>query len=225
MARIKPSVIVSDIRGKIGGSVFQSSNAGLVLKSNNKKVNKNSIAQSFARNIAAFIQNSWREIGQADRDIWSAFSTFAKVQHRNSSQYFLNGQQAFLKANAIRLQYDQGILNPPEFSKCVTLSVNFSIALNGANLELTSSRLIDSLVEFVVCFASVPVPASINNPGSRLKLLVFVTATDTVFNLNAAYTSVFGRTPVAGETIFIRAFVANKLTGLFTIAETIKQTL
>lgn len=225
MARIKPSVIVSDIRGKVQGSIFQSSNAGLVLKSNIKKVNKNSIAQSLVKSITSSIQSRWQILSDQDRQTWLAFATFAKVQHQNNSQFILNGQQVFLKANIIRTHYGIALLNLPEFSKCVTLSVSFSVALNGAVLELTSSRLIDALVEFVVCYATVPVSASINNPGSRFKLLIFTTTTDTVFDLTPGYTSVFGRAPVATETIFVKAFVANKLTGLFTAAETIKQTL
>ncbi len=199
--------------------------SGLVAKSNSKKVNKNTLTQTLVRSLTAVVQTQWRQIGDADRLIWKSFATYANIQQKNNSQYFLNAQQAFLKVNIIRLHYGFAILNPPEFSKCVTLSVSFSIALNGGLLELTSSRLIDSDVEFVVVYATIPVSESINNAGSRFKLLVFTTTTDTVFDLTAAYTSLFGRAPVATETIFVRAFVANKLTGLFTVAETIKQTL
>lgn len=225
MARIKPSALIADIRGKIQGTIFQGSRAGLVIKSNTKKVNKNSESQSLVRSITAAMQTQWQALSDAERDVWRSFASFANIQHRNNALYTINAQQAFIKANVIRILYGLIVLNPPEFSKCVTLSVDFSIALNGLDLELTSSRLIDSLVEFVVCFATVPVRSSVNNAGSRFKLLVFNSPTGTNFDLTAAYTAVFGRSPVSTETIFVRAFVANKLTGLFTIAQVIKKTL
>jgi len=225
MARIKPSVVVADIRGKIQGSIFQASNAGLVLKSNRKRVNKNSLSQSLVKSITAALQSQWQQLSTANRDTWNAFATFAKIQHRNNAAFFINAQQAFIKINAIRIRYGLAILNPPDFSKCVTLSVSFTVALNGAALELTASRLIDSSVEFVVCFITVPVSAAINNPGSRFKILVFTTTTDTTFDITASYIAVFGRAPVPGETIFTRAYVANKLTGLFTAPSVTRTTL
>lgn len=225
MARIKPSVIISDIRGKVGGSTFQKSQGGLVVKSNSKKVNKNSIPQNHVRNLTAVMQSKWLAIGQTNRDIWKRFASFANVQQKGNVQAFLNAQQLFIKTNVIRSLYGYSILNPPQFSKCITLSVSFSVDIVTGSLILTASRLIDADVEFVVCFASVPVRQTVNNPGSRLKALIFTTTTGTEFDITTAYTNKIGRAPVSGETIFVRAFVANKETGLFTPANIIKQTL
>lgn len=225
VARVKTSVIVASIEGKIGGSVFQRTRSGLVLKANNKKVNKNTVAQSLLKSVTASMQSQWFQLSDQDRQLWLTFAKFARVQHRNSTQFILNGQQLFLKANIVRTLYSQSLLNPPEFSKCIALPVTFSPSLSGGDLLLNASRLVDSTVEFVVCYATVPVSPTVNNPGSRYRLMVFSTTTDTVFDISAAYISVFGRKPVSGETIFTKAFVANKLTGLFTVASVAKKLL
>lgn len=225
MALITPSAIVSDIKGKISGSVFQNSLGGLVMKSGTGRTNRNSINQSLLKSITANVQNGWFALSDAQRSTWSSFAKFVNVQQIKNTGLYVNGQQLFIKSNVIRAFYGLSSLSDPQFSRCITLSVSFTVALSGADLILTSSRLVDSDVEFIVCYATFPVRPTINNPGSRYRLLVFSTTTDTTFDISSAYTAVFGRKPIAGETIFVKAFVANLFTGIFTQASINKSTL
>lgn len=225
MARIKPSALISDIRGSVQGSTFQQSQGGLVLKSKSIKVGRDTIAQSRVKSIQAYVRTQWEQFSDSERDVWRSFANFSRVLQKNSSELTVNAQSLFSKVNVIRLLYGYSLLTTPAFSFCVSLAVSFSIDLSGGNLILTTSRLVNSAVEFVVCFATNRRTAATNNPGSAFRLLVFASSTSTTFDITAAYAGVFGAAPESNDLIFVRCYVANLESGLFTQPQIIRQTL
>ncbi len=213
MALVKPSAIVSDVRGKIGGTVFQRFKSGLVVRSKCAPVNKKSALQIVSRNIASLTANAWLQISPAERDQWDSYTAYNPIAQRNNREVFVSGQQAFLKLNNYRLQYSLPILTVPEFNKCELTPIDLTLKRVGMNLRVTSSRALVASDEFIILFLTVRMSPAINNPGSRYKLIKFVTTDGVNFFITSEYEDVYGIIPEIGNTVFMKYTNASKLSG------------
>lgn len=222
MARVKPSAIVSDVRGKIGGAVFQRFKSGLVVRSKCSPVNKNSALQIVSRNIASLTANAWLQLSPANRDQWDSFTAYNPIAQRNNREVFVSGQQAFLKLNNYRLQYSLQLLSVPEFNKCDLTPIELTLSRTGANLRVTSSRAMVASDEFIILFLTVRMSPAINNPGNKYKLIKFVTTNGVNFFVTSEYEAIFGAIPEIGNTVFMKYTNASKLSGLLFPFKSVK---
>lgn len=214
MARVKPSALVSDVRGQIGGSVFQRFKSGLVVRTKCSPVNKRTALQGISRNIASLTSNAWLQLSPEDRDQWSGYIQYNPIAQRNNREVFVSGQQAFLKFNSYRLQYSLPILTVPEFNKCDLTPIELTLSRVGMNLRVTSSRPMVASDEFIILFLTVRMSPAINNPGNRYKLIKFVTVNGVNFFVTSEYVDVYGAIPEVGNTVFMKYTNASKLSGL-----------
>lgn len=101
MASIKLGVIVSDIRGKIGGNVFARGANGMYVKSLSKPINRMSELQQVKRNNLSVYAGKWRGLSDENRDQWIQNAAQHKYRNRvgDVSQY--TGFQWFMKTNMI----------------------------------------------------------------------------------------------------------------------------
>jgi len=214
MARVKPSALISDVRGKIGGSVFQRFQSGLVVRTKCAAVNKRSALQIISRNIASLTASAWLQLSSADREQWVNYVQYNPIAQRNNREVFVSGQQAFLKFNSYRLHYSLPILTVPEFNKCDLDPVVLTLSRVGINLRVSSDRPLVANDEFIVLFLTVRMSSAINNPGNRYKLIKLVTTNDVNFTITSEYEAIFGIIPEIGNTLFMKYTNVNKLSGL-----------
>ncbi|MCH7928565.1 MAG: hypothetical protein IID03_11405 [Candidatus Dadabacteria bacterium] len=214
MALIKTSSLISDIRGKVQASIFQGSLAGLTLRSGVKGINKNSLRQNKTRNITFRIQQEWRLLSNAERNLWLQFTNFNPILQKRSNELFINEQQNFIKFNSYRLEYGLNILKTPQFTKCEILPINLSVSSTGAAISITADRQLNEALEFIILFLTIPFIPTINNPGSRLKLIKFTTTNNTTFDVTTPYKEIFGSIPQPGQKIFFKFSNADKASGI-----------
>lgn len=214
MARIQLSSIISDIRGKIKGSVFQRSAGGLIIRSQTTPVNKNTNSQNKTRNFTNILQQEWRLLSATERQTWLQFTNFNPIHQKNNQELFINGQQAFIKLNSYRLEYGFNIITSPQFSKCEITPVDVTMLLAGPNLFIKVDREMQSNFEFIVFFITVNLVPTINNPGSRLKLIKFTTTDNDSFNIKNPYKEIFGALPQQDSKVFFKFTNADKNSGL-----------
>lgn len=210
MALLKLSALASDIQGKIGGSVFQKTTAGLIVKNIAYPVNKRSPGQLKVRNNVNILQQKWICFSQSQRNVWNVFSKYQKVKQKNISGLNINGQQMFLKYNQLLLLYNLPIIVHPEYIKCSFLPVNITISFSDPDLIINSDRYIDSDHQFIVLYATLPLRESINNPGSRYRLIIFETNSGTSWNITNEYYSTFNTNLHPGDFIFYKTKVLTK---------------
>lgn len=214
MARITLSGLLSDIRGKIQGSVFQQSQGGLMIRSSSSKVNKLSISQSVIRNRTFGLQQAWRSLTDTQRSAWSNFAKFNPVVQKNSQFRNLNGQQIYIKFNFYLLAYSFNRIDNPEFTIPATQPITASMGLNVSDLEITYSRVMNIFVEYVVLFCTDVTPQSVINPSSRYRLVAYNMTNGPAQNISTEYEAVFNRVPVSGDKIFFKLAKADLLTGI-----------
>ena len=214
MALVKPSGTISDIRGKLGGTIFANSGAGLVVRSFTSPVNRNTIRQNNQRIIINSLQQEWKLLTNAQRACWRNWIQLNPIQQNNFNRLPINAQQAFIKVNVPRRLYGHNIIKDPVFIPFLYPSLTFSMSLVGGVLFLDSTRALDNTREFIELFCTVVLPQSVNSPGTIFRSLLFATANSNAQDVSTAYTDVFGILPVVGQKIFFRVRNIDLVTGL-----------
>lgn len=214
MALIIPSGLISRISGKVGGAIFQHSKAGIILRTNTMPVNKRTLLQVKTRNNTFNILQSWIRLTDSQRNVWSSYVQYNPILQKNGQRLYITGQQAFIKFNSYRLEYDLPILETPIFNKCAITPISLTCYIFINLLVIASDRPMVSADEFIILFLTTRFSSSINNPGSRYKIIKFTTTNTDVYVVSTPYVNIFGRTPKPGETIFMKYTNASKLSGL-----------
>ena len=214
MAIIQPSGLISSIRGKVAGAVFQLSRSGNILKSLTIPVNRRTQTQIKTRNNTFNILQTWTSLTATQRTIWDAYVQYNPILQKNGLKLHITGQQAFIKFNSYRLEYDLPLLIAPIFNKCDLTPITLTLTPTIPGISITADRPLISAEEFIVLFLTVRFPNSVNNPGSRFKIIKFTTTDTDTFDITAAYVAIFGRIPLPGDTIFMKFTNVSKLSGL-----------
>lgn len=214
MALIKTTSIISEIRGKVQGSIYQRSVAGQILRSKATPINKNSLRQNKTRAFTFRLQQEWRLLSQTERNLWQQFTNFNPILQKRSNNLFINAQQNFIKFNSYRLEYELNILKVPEFSKCEITPIDLVVSSNGTTVLITADRVLKATFEFIILFLTIPFILTINNPGSRFKLIKFLTTDSLTFDVTNPYIKIFGSVPQPGQKIFFRFSNADKFSGI-----------
>lgn len=214
MALVKLSSLISNIRGTIQGSVFQGSRAGLILKSKPNPINTNTLRQNKTRNFTFKLQQEWRLLSATERNLWLQFTNFNPILQKRSNELFINEHQNFIKFNSYRLEYGFDILKTPQFTKCEILPIDLTVSSTGTIISITADRQLNENLEFIILFLTIPFLPTINNPGSRLKLIKFTTTDNTTFDVTTPYKEIFGSIPQPGQKIFFKFSNADKFSGI-----------
>src|SRR3990167_1454841 len=127
MALILPGTTIADIRGKIGGSVFQKSSAGISVRNKTSAVNPRSINQMSTRSIMKQVQNAWQNLTELERTTWQSYQNFQNQKQKNIIGNKINGHQLFLSINTKFAQYAQPLLTSPAFTKSPLDAKTFEI--------------------------------------------------------------------------------------------------
>lgn len=215
MAKVKFSALVSEMRNKLNGSVFSRNRGGAYLRNKVTPTNPQSAAQVAARSLLTSFAQSWRSLTEAQREAWkSAVSNWSRTDVFGD------------------------VVNPSGSTLYNRLNINISLAGGtplstppspvgaSALTDLSISAVITGTV-FDVTFAPSPVPADhtlviestpmlspgISNANSQFRVIGQVASAGTTpADMYTAQTNKFGAL-IAGQKVFIRAKLINKLTG------------
>lgn len=225
MARVLLSGLLSDIRGKLNGSVFKQSNAGLIIQN---KPPTSSGSQSTTRNIqplgddartkatysTAVVRNAWNNLTDAQRLAWSAQTNNNVSRQKNNPTLSTTGLQWFLRINVILFQFDEAIILAPTFGAVPPLPQEIVSVQNTGVLNATVDGVF-SLDEIAIFSISNPVRNTNNTPGSRLRLMrTPVVNLSSLIEFEPNYIAQFGVAASPGQKVFTSLQMMNKLTGM-----------
>ena len=109
MALIQMGTIVTDIRGKIAGSVFSNTPAGPCMRNKVSPPKSRTATQSRQRAVMSFLANEWKRLSNAQRLGWDNYAlNFSWVNKLGNpfpgtgwNAYFLSNSNLLLAGNAI----------------------------------------------------------------------------------------------------------------------------
>jgi len=105
MAIVRYGLIVTGIRGSVGGSTYSANKSGPYVKAWAPAINPRTPFQSNERRILSWVASEWRNITPAQRAGWNTWAALAPQEQTNTlgEAYYLSGFQWFVKLN-IRLE-------------------------------------------------------------------------------------------------------------------------
>jgi hypothetical protein len=103
MARVQYGVIVTGLKGKIGGQVFQSGNVAKVLRNGGYRKGFTSNARQTQISQLNQVVSYWRLLSQADRELWNASAGNWPFKDKFGVTYYGSGYQKFVAYNLAEL--------------------------------------------------------------------------------------------------------------------------
>lgn len=214
MARIKLGALISDIRGKIGGQVFQMSRGGLIIRNQPKPVNRRTNAQNKARLITGQLQHEWAKLSETDRICWTTYSMFLNNGRAVRSRLASSGFGSFMQVNHSRLMYSHSLITTPVLQSNVTPETTAQLKLIGGVLSLLFNRPLVAANEFFTCYMSGPAPLTQTNLTSRLRQVNVDTVDGASQNITASYLAAFKILPTLENNVGLKGDIIS-LGGLY----------
>jgi hypothetical protein len=217
MALLTTGPIVSDVAGKVAGSVFQRSVAGLTLRTLRRPPASSTPAQLTQRSILASLQVRWANLTNQQRTLWDHWAHFSLNFTATPQPTTLTGQQAFIRVNFARIRVGLSILESPGFAPLTFPLQAIEIEIGGPTFLLHSvpaglfndNRLLPTL--------SGPLPPTRNAKPPRLILMAPYTIVDpSTISIGEAYLKAFGRIPLPGQHVWLSYFYMDIQTGMMS---------
>jgi hypothetical protein len=200
MARITTSALISDISGKVAGSVFQRSQGGLILRTKSGSINRLTPSQINSRIIFAQVAQAWTLLSLSKHNQWNAYATYLNKNQNHSSSLKQSGQAVFMYVNCIRWQLS--VFNPtlgtiiissPSFLAPLAPVAITSITQGFGSIDLVTASSINIANAFWLLKISAPLTRSQNSRYNKMKIIPITCVNGTSQNIQTAYSSVWGR--------------------------------
>lgn len=208
MALIKTSAIISDIRGKLNGSVFQSSLGGLILRTKSGSINRRTQNQNYLRAGIKQLQSSWTGLSVAQRAAWNAYATYRNVPQKRNPTLHQSGQNLFIAENSVRWLLQDSY---PNFSNTIQVNPVFSLPnvpttisllyLSTGNLFVEMDYSLTVADEYFYIKLSEPLRESQPSQYNKLKVMQFTQSDGEDQDITLAYIAAWGRKPAFGDWI------------------------
>lgn len=214
MARIQTSALISDIRGAVGGNVFQRSAQGLTVRSRITPIQTAKPTQQANRSLMAGLQTSWQSLTDQQRTAWTTWGQYQNIQPRGFVTAQLSGQQVYIQVNFYRLQSNLAQLDDPIFTPYSLLPTDIAFGNAGSDLTAVLSEDPGDPDYQLIIKLSFIVRAGRNAQPSGLKFLLPQEQIDeTTWNYTEPYLAAFGKLPVPGQRLFCSWFLMQKSNG------------
>lgn len=203
MAIIKSGGLLGNITGSLGGTTFQNSLSGQIMRV--KPVPKKSYnnAQQNIRLIQTRLNYEWAALTDSQRAQW---------QGKVGTQ-FKTAKNAYMNANFYRIFYEQTLISTPSFNPLPPPIAPLHLILNLGALFLICDYDA-ALVDYMMIFkASYPVGKTVTKSRNNLRLLNQDT-TDTLSTIiSPVYENTVHVTPVVGMKIWISTALQHRTSG------------
>lgn len=163
MALIKPSPLVNDIRGSVGGVTFGRNSAGMFARAKVTPVNPDTPRQVDIRAKFGIATIAWRStLNQTQRDQWNLLGTTTFFKNALGDDYNPSGIQLFIRSSVLLLLSGNPIVTTPPVTAIVPVGEFTIIHLIATGIQLTVRPDIGLQDPFVIQSISGPVSKGIS---------------------------------------------------------------
>ena len=208
MAIIKLSALASDIKGRLGGTVFQRSSAGLAMRSQPGLPRVKNSVNTEALAGMALCQWSWQALDPTARSLWQSYSVFRPRPTRKNINVFMNGQGVYVYENHLRYMMrgfgsifnpvinDNPVLSQPPLQLTPTFFFR-----SGSDFFLSTNENIAPTTEGIILYMSKPMPSSKQSAWFKSKMIRFEATMANANNINDAYLNAWYQLPESGQYV------------------------
>lgn len=215
MAIITPSALVSNIKGKIGGTVFQGSTQGISMRNKPTKIGQGSQAQQRVRQINAYLNYVWSNFSNADRQVWQAFSTFVNGVGKTKNQKNSNnsGKMHFMAINFYCMLYGKDIVTAPTFTNPPPIFVPCPPLYTSSATLMDYLGTLDADTQILVTKVSLPQSNPTRTTNTGFRTLVYPQVSGDIQDWATAYRNTFGIDLICGKYYWVSLQVINYIEG------------
>lgn len=204
MAKGKYGALISKISGSIGGTTFQNSNSGLIIKNKQIKNPTNTIACANTSAHFQYLSSLWFSLTEQQQLTWAAWIKFKSKNQYANNYKLLQPREAFIKFNIYNRIFGKTIILDPPFYYSKYNEIDIDIASTGFNVQIQTDRSINNNAEILLLWLTRPVNVTINNPGSRQRLIVCTNYNLINTDITTEYENVLGSHPIPGNWIIAK---------------------
>lgn len=218
MALMIPGPVVSQLSGRIGGTIFSRNKGGAYIRNGSKPIIVTTEAAQTIKAIVAANSRAWADLTEVVRAAWKTWAGENPVINRLGQARTLSGHQAFVQLNSRLLYAGQTPLtNPPMGAApppALTSITSLDISDTEAEIGFTPTPL---AATHALQISAYPAPSEgIANVKNRLALVYTgAAATTSPVDVFADVETRFG-TLQAGQVLHIAARVLDFSTGLIS---------
>lgn len=204
MAKVLYGAIVTELKGKINGQVFQGGNVGYVLRNKGYTPGISNNLRQFANSNLTAVTTAWRTLSDADRSAWNAIAGSWPFTNKFGTTYYGSGFQVFVAYNTALLTMEYPQVTTPGAPTIPTDpgAVDFNTATTSAlAFDIPNTTVNPDVLQL---FASRPVSAGTNGNNVAMRLIdQFDYSIASPFSFFTKYTQLYGAYNV-GSKIFIK---------------------
>lgn len=195
---------ISDIRGKIGGTIYQSGRSGIIMRKSFNHRQVSSHTQSLSQNYTQQCQYYWQTMTEPQRHAWNTLAVNFPVQQKNITGRAITGHELFIRYNYYRLRAGLSIFTSANPVLYPVLPYSCSPEYSLFTLYVRGNRAINPMGEKLLLFMSAPAVKSNNQFLNKLRLLDFTTVNSTIQTYTVNYLATFGNLYFPGDKIYFR---------------------
>lgn len=205
MARVQYGVIVTELKGKIAGQVFQGGNVGYVLRNKGYTPGHSSPQRQQANRNLITNTTAWRLLSDAERAAWAAIVADWTFLDKFGNTYQGSGFQVYNSYNTTRISIGLSPLDTPLAVQSPTDPGEIVIVAEAMGALMVDWENAGGANDYITIFASPAISAGRN--GNNVKLTkLFGGSINGLTNKDvyAEYAAIFGDL-VLGSTIKVHA--------------------
>ena len=216
LVKVKYGEMISDMRGKINGTVHSKNKYGSYMRNKVTPVNRNTNSQSAQRTVFAQVSQNWRSLTEAQRNTWITRAPQFTAINIFGDNTPLSGSSLHQKINLYLYSIGEAFITdcplPTDIPGFTETSFSFVNATGIANV--TYSPAIDASVKVLVS-ATPALSAGKNFVKSEYRYVKTLDSTNLTPNdIGTAWRNVFGANPPVGSKVFVSIVPINIATGL-----------
>lgn len=210
MAQVKYGAIITEIKGKQGGTVFKGTRSGFAMQNKQTRSNTNTSYgkiigvsnKSFFNPQLAIgeLANGWRALSDANRAAFAAAAPSFPAFNRFGEPYVPSGYQVYITVNMIKAMTATSLFSTPPTPAVPAPASGYSVVFALGIMELTGTI---PAGEEISVFATRPLPSGRNPKQSDFKQIDFIGTSPSADNMSIPYSLIFGFAPTSGNVWFL----------------------
>jgi len=215
-AKIQYGALVTELKGKIGGTVFQSGRYGFQARNKPAPNRTASYNQSIVRGSILAVSKAWRDLTESERLAFDAIAPSWPAVDAFGNAMLLTGYNVFCKTNFWNWALSGAINSTASLPSALwsPTSISLSIAVGAATFDLTfAPSPVDTSCEAII-YLSGQVSAGRTAPPSNMRGVgSYPAGTVTPIDLTSLYSAKSGTFPTAGNRVFVGVQAVSTVNG------------
>lgn len=202
MAHVQYGTIVTELKGKIEGQVFQQGNNAKIIRNKGYRAGAKTARRSSAVARLTSITALWKTLSEVQYNSWVALSSIWPFYNRFGVQYYGSAYQVFVAYNTalISMGYPSILVaGTPQTNEEVNVTV-FQVS-NGNQLDISINP--QTTAEMIMqVYASAPQSPGVNRTNLRYKLIgQMLCFNQTNLSLGSEYVDAWGTMPEGSKIV------------------------